>query len=86
MYRYQPQVIEFGATSWACQGRCGDFTMWRIRPDQVRFIPFGEIPAEWGGDYMQIARERVQEARRGNHEHGGDADRGAGVLSLCCIS
>jgi hypothetical protein len=38
MYRYQLAIDEFGSTSWACQGRCQNFTMWRILPDQVRYV------------------------------------------------
>eukprot|EP00566_Odontella_aurita_P017088 CAMPEP_0113555870 /NCGR_PEP_ID=MMETSP0015_2-20120614/16950_1 /TAXON_ID=2838 /ORGANISM="Odontella" /LENGTH=265 /DNA_ID=CAMNT_0000457181 /DNA_START=88 /DNA_END=885 /DNA_ORIENTATION=+ /assembly_acc=CAM_ASM_000160 len=86
MYRYQAAVDEFGATSWACHGQCGDFTMWRIKPDQVRFIPFGEIPVTWGEDYIQVARERVQEARLGNRQGVGDPDTGGVMGSLCCVS
>lgn len=36
MYRYQPSVGDFGTTSWACHGRCQNFTMWRILADQAR--------------------------------------------------
>ena len=64
MYRYQPSVDSFGNTSWACQGQCKIFTMWRILPDQVRYIPAGDAPEEWGDDYLETARERVMEARR----------------------
>lgn len=70
MYRYQPSVGEFGTTSWACQGPCQIFTMWRILPDQVRYIPAGDAPEEWGEDYLEIARQRVMEARRDIHESG----------------
>jgi len=62
MYRYQPAVDEFGNVSWACQGRCGTFTYWRIRLDQVALIPVGEAP--WGDDHLEVARQRVKEARR----------------------
>ena len=64
MYRYQFAVDEFGTTSWACQGPCQNFTMWRIYPEQVQYIPAGDAPASWGDDYLETARERVMEARR----------------------
>lgn len=38
MYRYQATVDDFGTTSWACQGRCQKFTLWRILPNQVRCV------------------------------------------------
>jgi len=65
MYRYQDTIADFGTTSWACQGRCQNFTMWRILFDQVKLIPAGDAPEEWGEDYLEVARERVMEARRG---------------------
>lgn len=30
-----------------------------------RLIPAGDAPEEWGEDYLEVARERVMEARRG---------------------
>eukprot|EP00978_Attheya_sp_CCMP212_P037661 scaffold179567_cov63-Attheya_sp.AAC.1 len=65
MYRYQPSVDIFGKTSWACHGACRIFTMWRILSDQVQYIPAGDAPTEWNDDYLEVARQRVMEARRG---------------------
>lgn len=65
MYRYQPSVTEFGRVSWACYGTCRSFTQWRIVTSQVRLIPSGDAPEEWGEDYLQLARARVMEARQG---------------------
>ena len=90
MYRYQITVDDFGTTSWACQGRCQKFTLWRILSDQIRcvfkleysrvriirwlysnivlcfrFIPAGDTPEQWGDNYLEVARARVLEARRG---------------------
>eukprot|EP00521_Asterionellopsis_glacialis_P016340 CAMPEP_0195300964 /NCGR_PEP_ID=MMETSP0707-20130614/28500_1 /TAXON_ID=33640 /ORGANISM="Asterionellopsis glacialis, Strain CCMP134" /LENGTH=322 /DNA_ID=CAMNT_0040363793 /DNA_START=176 /DNA_END=1144 /DNA_ORIENTATION=- len=65
MYRYQPSLQEFGKNSWACQGLCQNFTMWRILPQQAKYIPPGDTPESWCDDYLEVARERVREARRG---------------------
>jgi hypothetical protein len=63
MYRYQADPNEFGTVTWACHGRCGDFTCWRIQADQVGLIPVGEAPAAWGDDLLETARNRVQQTR-----------------------
>jgi hypothetical protein len=70
MYRYQDSPEKFGSTSWACQGPCQIFTMWRILPDQVRYIPVGDAPEVWNIDTLETARERVMEARRNMHQLG----------------
>jgi hypothetical protein len=88
MYRYQPSVSEFGRVTWACHGTCQNFTQWRIVTSQVRSIPSGDAPEEWGEDYLQAARVRVMEARRGlANENGGndDDDANGGWSSSCTI-
>jgi hypothetical protein len=64
MYRYQDKPDQFGNVTWACQGRCGSFTNWRIRADQLPLVPVGDAPDAWGEDFMETARIRVQETRR----------------------
>jgi hypothetical protein len=64
MYRYQTAPDQFGSVTWACQGRCGTFTCWRIRVEQLASIPVGDVPEGWGADYLQLARTRVRQARR----------------------
>jgi hypothetical protein len=63
MYRYQKSPEDFGNVTWACQGRCGSFSHWRIRADQVESIPMGDAPREWGENYLAAARARVVSAR-----------------------
>lgn len=82
MYRYQPKVDAFGKTSWACQGLCQNFTMWRILPEQLRLIPPGDTPEEWGDDYLQIARDRIKEAREGFSPRSRNGDS----MTNCVIS
>jgi hypothetical protein len=64
MCHYEADANEFGTITWACHGQCGDFTYWRIRADQERLIPVGDTPEAWGDDYLETARNRVQQARR----------------------
>ncbi|CAB9498862.1 expressed unknown protein [Seminavis robusta] len=64
MYRYQKTKDAFGNVTWACQGKCGRFTKWMIRPEEVHRIPLGDAPKSWGTDYIKIARDRVQILRQ----------------------
>lgn len=60
MYRYQKTEEEFGTATWACQGKCGGFTTWKILPEEIHRIPLGDAPKTWGTDYISIARGRVK--------------------------
>jgi hypothetical protein len=83
MYRYQDKPDQFGNVTWACQGRCGKFTNWRIRPDQLPLVPVGDAPDAWGEDFMETARIRVQEARRelsGNNANADENSTGCSIL------
>jgi hypothetical protein len=83
MYRYQDKPDQFGNVTWACQGRCGSFTNWRIRADQLPLIPVGDAPDAWGEDFMETARMRVQEARRelsGKNVNGDETSGGCIIL------
>jgi hypothetical protein len=59
MYRYQKTRDQFGNATWACQGKCGRFTKWKIQPEEVHRIPLGDAPKSWGSDYIKVARDRV---------------------------
>ena len=39
MWRYQETVDAFGNDTWACHGRCGDFTKWRVYAADAGLIP-----------------------------------------------
>ena len=39
MWRYQEAVDAFGNDTWACHGRCGDFTKWRVYAADAGLIP-----------------------------------------------
>lgn len=60
MYRYQKREQDFGNVTWACQGKCGGFTNWKILPEEIHRIPLGDAPTSWGTDYIDIARRRVK--------------------------
>ena len=60
MYRYQETKDEFGNVTWACQGKCGRFTKWRILPEELHRIALGDAPKSWGTDYIALARNRVK--------------------------
>merc|ERR1712013_129694 len=50
MYRYQPAPDAFppeGGPTWACHRGCGDYTIWRIKADQVENVPAADKPASW---------------------------------------
>lgn len=64
MYRYQQAEDKFGNVTWACQGKCGRFTKWRILPEELHRVPLGDAPKSWGSDYIKLARERVQILRQ----------------------
>ncbi len=69
MYRYQPSPMEFGTVTWACQGLCANFTHWRILPEQVRYIPVGDLPEIWGTDWVAVARARLPRAESQEREN-----------------
>ena len=48
MWRYQPSAEAFGNVAWACHGRCGDFTRWRVVAQDVRLVPPEDAPASKG--------------------------------------
>ena len=48
MWRYQASAEAFGNVAWACHGRCGDFTRWRVVAQDVRLVPPEDAPASWG--------------------------------------
>lgn len=82
MYRYQPRPDAFGTVTWACQ-RCGDYTNWRILPQQLHLIPVGDAPEEWGEDYhdiIQQARARVQEEAARREAENGAYGGSCGIL------
>jgi hypothetical protein len=64
MYRYQSSMETFGRSSWACQMECQKFTTWRILENQAKYIPVGDEPREWNTNLLDLARQRVQQARR----------------------
>lgn len=64
MYRYQKTKDQFGNVTWACQGKCGRFTKWKIQPEELHRIPLGDAPKSWGTDYIKNARNRVQILRQ----------------------
>lgn len=71
MWRYQPSAEAFGNVAWACHGRCGDFTRWRVVAQDVRLVPPEDAPASWGTTDAWLAGIR--------RAMGGDAGDDAGT-------
>ena len=64
LYRSQLTSTSFGNEMWPCNS-CQKSTHWKIQFDQLPFIPAGDVPEEWGDDFLELARTRVQKARQG---------------------
>ena len=64
LYRHQTAAGTFGDKTHDCS-RCQKSTHWKICESQLTMIPAGDIPAEWADDYLQLARQRVKNARQG---------------------
>jgi hypothetical protein len=64
LYRSQPSAKTFGKEMSPCNN-CEKPTHWRILHDQLSFIPANDVPEEWGDDFLELARIRVQTARQG---------------------
>ena len=75
MWRYQPSAATFWNVTWACQ-RCGDYTNWRVHPDDADGVPLGDAPESWG------VRERwLEDVRRTRNEGRGRREEDAGGSS-----
>lgn len=72
MYRYQETKDQFGNCAWACQGKCGKFSNWKILPEELHRIALGDAPKSWKTDYITVARNRVKLLREDLNEKGDD--------------
>lgn len=63
MYRYQPTPEAWCNSSWACHQRCGDYTRWRITPEDLPNVPPGDAPESWGLQEAQLAAIRAERQR-----------------------
>eukprot|EP00667_Euglena_gracilis_P025601 EG_transcript_30155 len=63
MWRYQPTATSFGSATWACHQSCGDYTTWRIAPEDVDQIPLQECPESWGRREQWMASVLQQRQR-----------------------
>jgi len=80
MWRYQRTPEAFGDVSWACHGRCRDYTRWRVSSDDVASVPPEDAPVTWGTADAWLAD--VRSARlgmrlRADGDANGDASRDA---------
>lgn len=64
LYRHQTAADSFGDKTHECS-KCQKSTHWKICENQLTMIPAGDFPIEWGDDYLQLARQRVRNARQG---------------------
>lgn len=73
MWSYQPSLEEYSRVTWACHLRCGDYTHWRIIPEDAQVIPQGHVPESWGQRELWLAtvRELSLQRRRERMEASG---------------
>ncbi|KAL3908265.1 MAG: hypothetical protein SGILL_008547 [Bacillariaceae sp.] len=64
MYRSQPTATSVGNEMWPCS-TCQKSTHWTIAFDQLAHIPACDVPEEWGNDFLELARSKVQQTRQG---------------------
>eukprot|EP00537_Pseudo-nitzschia_pungens_P003466 CAMPEP_0172370908 /NCGR_PEP_ID=MMETSP1060-20121228/40339_1 /TAXON_ID=37318 /ORGANISM="Pseudo-nitzschia pungens, Strain cf. cingulata" /LENGTH=469 /DNA_ID=CAMNT_0013096369 /DNA_START=138 /DNA_END=1547 /DNA_ORIENTATION=+ len=64
LYRSQPSSKAFGNEMCPCK-YCQKSTHWRLLDTQLSLIPANDVPEEWGDDFLELARTRVQTARQG---------------------
>jgi hypothetical protein len=61
MWRYQRDGPgEFGDVTWACHVGCGDYTHWRVVPEDIRLVPPIDAPPSWGQQLAWVAQVREQ--------------------------
>ena len=80
MWRYQPTPDAFGDVTWACHVACGDYTTWRVHPDEAGNVPLADAPERWGMRDEWLAGVRAirrNETRREGRRDEGGADGGA---------
>eukprot|EP00731_Ephydatia_muelleri_P010666 Em0005g1252a len=63
MWLYQPTPSTFTGASWACHRGCGDYTKWRIVPDDLERVPLEHAPEAWGMREKWLAAIREQRKR-----------------------
>lgn len=76
IWSYQPSLEAYSRVTWACHLRCGDYTHWRIVPEDAQRIPQGHVPESWGQRETWLATVRelsLQRRRELNGNIGGNA-------------
>jgi len=63
MWRYQPAPGQYGSATWACHQRCGDYTHWRVLPNDLSSVPAWDRPQLWGLADPVIAEVRQHRQR-----------------------
>lgn len=68
MWRYQETPDTFGAVTWACHRRCGDYTHWKIVAEDVTKIPHQLCPESWGmrEEWLAAVRNQRLQTLRGD--------------------
>ena len=59
MWRYCETPTSASSETWACHGRCGDYTRWRVHERDVAFVPFDDAPATWRTEGFEAARAEM---------------------------
>jgi hypothetical protein len=62
MWRYQATPDAFGTSTWACHQQCGDYTHWRVHPDDAHLVPDNDCPDGWGR--RDVWLQEIRAARR----------------------
>jgi len=65
MFSYQASPTTYSSATWACHQRCGDYTKWRIVPEDMAKIPVAHCPAEWGPQEAWLQQIAEQSRRPG---------------------
>lgn len=64
IYRSQQTANSYGTEMWVCTN-CEKSSYWRIGQDQLPKIAANDVPLVWGDCNLNLAKERVQTARKG---------------------
>uniref|UniRef100_A0A7S4RWF0 RING-type domain-containing protein n=1 Tax=Alexandrium monilatum TaxID=311494 RepID=A0A7S4RWF0_9DINO len=83
MYRYQPSPQEYCNSSWACHQGCGDYTRWRVVPEDVQHVPPQDAPESWGlleSQLVRVREQRQREEEQGTRPEGRPEGRPGGCV------
>jgi hypothetical protein len=86
MWRYCETPTSASAETWACHGRCGDYTRWRVHERDVCFVPIDDAPATWRTEGFEAARAEMLARRRQAFDGEGRGGWLARVGAACLVA